>query len=407
MLKKILKNRLSDKKREKLSNAKYFIANFICDFFPMNDEIILESYPDLTCNTYELYRYMIKMKLNEKVKIVWLVDNKNDYKNFKTNNVFFMNINPNNLIERVQNYYKCNRAIVLITSNRHYGRQKTSKKQVNIYLDHGSHLKKLSDKTGRKIISCDYLICQSSFFMPYHLSQYVIEKEKIIITGLPRNDQLFFKNNSLYKLYKDRSLFEKIILWVPTFRSHMNGNRIDCVSDFPLGIPILYSIDDTTQVNKCLIENNTLLIIKPHPSQNLDIIKDLNYSNIRFLYNTDLINESIQLNELLEQMDGMITDYSSIYYDFLLLDRPIGITLDDYEKYKEQKGFVFEQPLEILKGEYIYNCKDLLSFITNLKNNIDKSYEERKLIKYKINDFIDNNSSKRVYDFMISKIDKE
>ena len=100
---------------------------------------------------------------------------------------------------------------------------------------------------------------------------------------------------------------------------------------------ILYSPEDVLDLNGFLAEKRVLLVFKPHPAQDLSVMKDLNCSNIRFIYNDYMLGRGIQTNELLAQTDALITDYSGIYYDYLLTDKPIGVTLDDYEDYKQQK----------------------------------------------------------------------
>ena len=223
-------------------------------------------------------------------------------------NVGFLDFNPKGFKDRLRFYIHCNRASVCITSNRHLSKKRMSKKQVNVYLDHGSQLKSLLNEDGsRKELWCDYMICQSEFFVPYNVEQYTLRKDQVICTGLPRNDQLFRKYDSIHRLLGNRSDYGKVIIWVPTFRQHMDNVRIDCSHDYPLGLSILNSEEDALRLNETLKDKNVLLIIKPHPAQSLDVIKSFDLSNIVFIYNSDLAAQDIQTNELLAQTDAMIT----------------------------------------------------------------------------------------------------
>ena len=47
---------------------------------------------------------------------------------------------------------------------------------------------------------------------------------------------------------------------------------------------------------------------------------------------------------LLRNADGLITDYSSVYFDYMLLDRPIAFAIDDIKEYGDKRGFIFETP---------------------------------------------------------------
>lgn len=372
----------------------------------MNNEILLESHPDLTCNTWPLFQLMIKKSLNEKTKITWLVNNPKQYekKYSYLKNVSFIEIRPLGIIKRIKKYVRCNRARCIITSNRYVPKYQVGKDQLNIYLDHGSPLKDCKEIFAKGNFSCDYYISQGPMFTETIKDQYNLKSSQVVCLGLPRNDELFSNSNSIKRIYEDITTFEKVVIWVPTFREHMNKNRVDVDSHFPLGIPILYTKNDVLKLNDILIKKKILLIIKPHPAQDISVLKNFNVSNIRFLYNSDLEKYNIQTNELLAQTDAMIGDYSSIYWDYLLLNRPIGFTLDDYEQYKTQFGFAFDHPLDVLIGEYIYNHDDLQSFIDHVSKNIDVMKKQRETIKKQAQVEPDNESTKRVYDFIIKKL---
>lgn len=403
MLRDIIKRAVGPKITILVVHTKWKIYNLISCLFPMQKEIILESYPDFTCNTYELFRYMIQEGINKEFRITWLVDDSSVLKEVPEN-VYFVNMYPKGFIQRLKWHIHCNRARVLITANRHLPKAIGAKKQLNIFLDHGSQLKSLLKDGGkRRVIDCDYMICQSEFFIPYNVSQYTVTEEQIVCTGLPRNDQLYRDYNSIYRIVRDYKQNKKIIIWVPTFRDHNNKTRIDCHHYYPLGLPILNSKEDASLLNEVLKSEDVLLIIKPHPAQNLDVIKSVELSNIRYIYNADLANNDIQINELLAQTDAMITDYSSIYYDYLLLNRPIAITLDDYDDYTRDKGFVFDDPLEVLKGVYLYNLQDFCDFVKDLAHGVDSARMERETICRQLHTFNDSESSRRVLEFIMNK----
>ena len=278
-------------------------------------------------------------------------------------------------------YVRINRAKAAIACNRPFSRLNAARGQLNIYLDHGSHLKNMKVDGRRCTLDCGYLISQSSFFVPYHVDQYTVTEDQVVCTGLPRNDELYVHNDSLPRLIADADRFKKVILWAPTFRQHANGKRVDTENRFPLGLPLLTGLEDAGRLDAFLQEHQMLLIIKPHPVQDLSYLKEIDLLNIRTIYNPDLAKAGIQLNELMEQTDAMITDYSSIYYDYMLLDKP-----------------------DIIKGEHLKSTDELLAFLTDVCEGKDRMLAERTAVKEKINDFLDGNSSRRVYDFIIEKL---
>ncbi|MDY5741640.1 MAG: CDP-glycerol glycerophosphotransferase family protein [Lachnospiraceae bacterium] len=370
----------------------------------MNKEIILESHPDFTCNTFELYRYMLSRGLQSKYRLTWLVDRNTKLPKLPEH-VGVLVRDPAGFMAKFKCYRRCNRAAAVITSNRHIPKNRVSKKQLNIYLDHGSHLKRLAEADGRrKQLKCDYVTCQSDFFVPFNMEQYSLTETQVVCTGLPRNDQLYRNHDSIKRLVPNADAFRKIILWAPTFRLHKDNVRLDCKHNYPLGLPILNDLQEAIELNDALRADGILLMIKPHPAQSLDVIRALELSHIRFLYNQDLADHDIQLNELLAQTDAMLTDYSSVYYDYLLLNRPIGLTFDDFDDYQRDKGFVFDDPLSILKGSYLYTKEDLIGFIHEIGEGRDLAREEREATLRKVHTFMDARSSERVYDFVIQKL---
>jgi CDP-glycerol glycerophosphotransferase (TagB/SpsB family) len=96
-------------------------------------------------------------------------------------------------------------------------------------------------------------------------------------------------------------------------------------------------------------------------------------------------------------------DYSSIYYDYLLLDKQIGITLDDFEEYSKTNGFPFQNVLDVLKGEYMYSIEDLLRFITQVSNGEDCHREERKEINALVNQYKSGGYSEFVLQYLEEK----
>lgn len=251
---------------------------------------------------------------------------------------------------------------------------------------------------------CGYSLVDGKFFAGQPCRFNGLDQEQVIVTGAPYTDQLYRKSASLQDVYADISDFDKVVAWVPTFRENMNKVRVDCQSNFPLGIPILYDVESVKRVNAFLVKNRVLLIMKPHPEQDLDVIKRLDVSNIRILKNEDLLKHNIQTNEFLAQTDAMIGDYSGIYFDYLLLNRPIGITLDDFELYKQQHGFAFDNILDILVGEHIYKVDDMIQFVQHLVDGQDIKKSEREEIKKKTHDFDDGRSAERVYRFIIGQM---
>lgn len=88
--KRVIKQIFGTYYASQLAKIFYKIPNALLAFFSMRDEILLESNPDLTCNTYELYRYFLQKGLNRKFRLVWRVDFPEKYENDVPHNVYYI-----------------------------------------------------------------------------------------------------------------------------------------------------------------------------------------------------------------------------------------------------------------------------------------------------------------------------
>lgn len=369
-----------------------------------NKKILLESVPDLGCQTYPVFKYMLEQGLNKKYKLIWLVYDKRKYKNVRIKNVKFVNFTPKNRWEKLCRMYRLCTSRAMLYSNRYIG--KIFDKQVLIYLKHGNCIKsRLKHSRQDEINECDACIGISSFFRDIDNKELHIPQDRLIVTGFPRNDYLFEEGEFAQKAL-EQAKGKKVILWMPTFRKIDNSDRVDSTFSFPLEIPCLYTAEDCKRLDKVLQENNVLLVLKPHPAQKLDTIKELGLKNILLLYNEELDKNDIQLYQFVGSTDALITDYSSIYYDYLLTGKPIGITVDDFDTYANDTGFVFENVFENIIGEHIANTDDFIAFVKNVAEGKDELKQQRDAATAKFHKYTDGDSAERVYNFIADELGK-
>ena len=75
--------------------------------------------------------------------------------------------------------------------------------------------------------------------------------------------------------------------------------------------------------------------------------------------------------------DALITDYSSVYFDYLLLDKPIGFVVDDLDDYRQNRGFLLEPVGRWMPGTRIEALKDLKEFARSVAQGDDLHREDR------------------------------
>ena len=93
---------------------------------------------------------------------------------------------------------------------------------------------------------------------------------------------------------------------------------------------------------------------------------------------------------MLGYSDALITDLSSVYIDYLMINKPIGFFMNSVKSYS--RGFNIENFEEYLPGEKIYSIEDLERFVENICYNIDTYEDERMRINGILNPPKDNYS---------------
>ncbi|WP_404764992.1 CDP-glycerol glycerophosphotransferase family protein, partial [Proteus terrae] len=128
---------------------------------------------------------------------------------------------------------------------------------------------------------------------------------------------------------------------------------------------------DLNRLNNILIKKNEIFLIKLHP-QTMNY-KKKNYSNILFLEN------NIDIYSILPFIDILITDYSSIYYDFILLENKKIILypydLPDYMNINKDFAFDYDSYMPAIKAYSYLELEDIINNKLYDNSDIDKKIE--------------------------------
>lgn len=214
------------------------------------------------------------------------------------------------------------------------------KKRLIINLWHGVPLKKIAlldpnlKKAARiyfkKIFSENYtcILTTSHELIPLMARSFAVSEDKIKVWGQPRNDGLFQKNDCreiLGQLFPDLPEYTKTVLYAPTFRDYGQ------VQLFP------FKDFDQKQLEAFLDEKNMLLFIRTHVAEQGSAAPYLG-KRIRFLGN----EQAEDVTGILNIFDCLITDYSSIYIDYLLTEKPMIFLPYDRQQYLDGRGMNFD-----------------------------------------------------------------
>ena len=249
---------------------------------------------------------------------------------------------------------------------------------------------KVSFNLLKKNMSYYNLVIAGSFLSKKNiLSAFCLSPNKISVTGLPRTD---FIMNQIMNPNRVKKCEKKVVLYAPTWRE--------------MGWPkITDGQFDNDKWNNLLEETNTLLCIKIHPFTG-DIIQEewgINPSkNIKYL-----VGDKYQdINNLLPKTDILISDYSSVSLDYLLLEKPILFFTPDLEIYNEKRGLYFDiedisNGLQCSTWKELYNALECcLSERDNGRPYIDNVKKLKNILHYRT----DTDNCKRIYNQIISML---
>lgn len=208
--------------------------------------------------------------------------------------------------------------------------------------------------------------------------------DKHRVVGYPRNDQIV-----KCKSYRSESDIFKV-LYAPTWRHGRNATQFFPFSDF-----------DVQKLNDFLNSHNIEIHLRPHRGElmilkaQLGHLADVENSSIKIMTH----NELPDVNSQLFKYDALISDYSAIIHDYLLLDRPIIIVPYDYMDFKGNNGFLFD-PIDYAPGKVVYNNADFIKALYDSKSNRNAHENKRMALRDLIFSHIDDRSTQRANDLV-------
>lgn len=268
--------------------------------------------------------------------------------------------------------------------------------QIEIQTMHGTPLKTLGiDVPGdfktkkqeedfiKKCGRWDYVTVQSDYVSDVASKCFVFKKQ-FLNCGYPRTDILYTKNNEKdineLKSKIGLPLDKKIILYAPTWR---HKNKFELMLDL-------------NSLKKSLSDEYVLILRLHHLS-----FKDWTMpSNDDFVYD---LSRYDSIEELYLVSDILVTDYSSVMFDYANLNRPILLFTYDLKEYSEKLRGFYIDIIENRPGPLVYNSKELENAILNI-DEIEKEYAEiRQKFRGKFNQYESGESSKEIFNEVMGK----
>jgi CDP-glycerol glycerophosphotransferase len=372
-----------------------------------NDLIVFESNigRNYSGNPRYIYEEMVNQGLDKKLRCVWILEDLNT-------KIPGMTIKVKR--SRLKYYYYLARAKIWVFDTR--DPSYILKREQGYYIQtwHGTPLKKLGMdlddvfmaggrdiKTYKKNMyndtrKWDFLLSQNEYSTERFKSAFAFsnkQSKEIWTYGYPRNDVLTTNNTDKYinkiKEELDIPLNKKVLLYAPTWRDNEFHRR--STYKFVTGLDF-----DLLQEK---LSEDYVIIVKYHYL----VVEDIDWSGYEeFVYT---YGPEKDIADLYLVSDMLITDYSSVMFDYSILNRPIFFFMYDLESYRDElRGFYFDI-LKELPGPLSKTTEELINDITGYDSNLYK--EKYQDFRDKYNKYDDGKASQRIIERILELNDTD
>ncbi len=354
----------------------YWIVRAFCSVKPYT--IVFQGKPDYSDNPRALCDFLLSQGYGGKYKIYYMVSN-----NFKEQKISHGNKVHFFYFTTRLGFLKLSSCKILLTSQyvftshafkipMHKGLQG----QKYITLWHGCGYK---NNEGSKLEFnrfFDLALVPGPLFVKTKSKCWNTTRDYLLAKGYPRYDWLLHPTGEA-KLFMDnfKKIGKKVVVWMPTYRNSIVDGTL--AENVIVQFPLIKSEKDWNTLDEICRNNSVVILVKLHMSQKNYGIDFSRLTNVIQLSNKDFDEVDVQMYEFLALTDGLISDYSSVAVDYLVVNKPLAFALDDFDLYKKARGFVFDNPKDYMPGHHLYNVQDLCDYVTDVAVGNDKYAAER------------------------------
>ncbi|MDP9821756.1 CDP-glycerol glycerophosphotransferase family protein [Nocardioides massiliensis] len=254
-----------------------------------------------------------------------------------------------------------------------YGSPRPTRRKPLVNLWHGDGPKATRPGNGAgSLIPSTWLVAGTRLFGELKAAAFELSPDQLLVTGNPRTDQLWrpARPDALGSL----GIEADFVLWMPTFRATRQESGLRAWSEGELGA----GVQEVTPLLAALRERGMQLVVKPHP---LDA-EDRRAAGVVAVSDADLARAGVPLYALLGASSGLVTDYSSVWVDYLLLDRPIAFLVPDRQVYG--RALVPADVLDWLPGELVGDDRPFARFVADLDAGGTRDAEVRRAVTERV-----------------------
>jgi hypothetical protein len=256
-----------------------------------------------------------------------------------------------------------------------YGSPRPTARKPIVNLWHGDGPKDVRPENGvGGLISSTWFVGSTALFSGYQAAAFGVPDDHVLLTGNPRTDQLWrpVGTECLARL----GITGDFVVWMPTFRRTRAVGAMREQSELGEGA------EDGGQEVQALLEGlrarGLQLVIKPHPMD----AEARCWDGAVTITDADLVEAGASLYGVLGAARGLVTDYSSVWVDYLLLDRPMAFLVPDRDTYTRK--LLPADVLDWAPGELVGRDEPFTQFLSDLDADGTEGAAQRAQVAAKI-----------------------
>ncbi|MBF4162531.1 CDP-glycerol glycerophosphotransferase family protein [Nocardioides acrostichi] len=260
------------------------------------------------------------------------------------------------------------RSRVVVTTHGVFGARPRPRGKQVVGLWHGEFGKLIGTFTGEAPRHFDWVPVSSTLSRTSRVAEFAIDPDRVHVVGSPRQALLRGREAVRARL----GVSGPLVVYAPTYRSAVRGMPRADGDEARLAAEQPWQRADLRQL---LADSGATVWVRPHPSADQASLPS--GPGVELARNPDLERLGVTFYELLAAADCFVTDYSSLWVDFVLVDRPLLAFCPDLESFRADRGLALEPHEAWFPGPVLTTGDDLVAALAEALAGADPHAERR------------------------------
>ena len=364
------------------------LMRFLLLCIPPRRQVLIYGWPDSEGNAVSLLRFLARE--GKERHIVWLASGT------PGRNAQYASWVPAVTIRHKRSlagFWAYLRSDVVCFTHGLYSSPAPCRARVFVNLWHGDGPKRTENPEFAVRPGATAVVGQTRLWGEKKAAEFGMPASAVLVVGNPRIDDLVEPMTEAQRQALHELLGSRFILWMPTyrdsngagFREWSDGRRLSDTGQ-------LASLGSHARAAADL--HGVTIVVKPHP---MDRDTYAGIPGLRTIDDEALNEIGISLYQMLGASSGLITDYSSVWTDYLVVDRPVLLFCPDYEEYAATRGLNVPDLRAVAPGELVTDVEGLGDFVSDVAAGRDPHRARRHALAGQIGGVTEPGASRRLW----------